>query len=88
MTDRLMKIRSSGLSWRQLDDNIMLLDIATSSYLSITGAGSVIWVALVDGSTVDELVTTVLTEFDVDHATAAADVTAFLADLEARGLLA
>jgi hypothetical protein len=88
MAERLMKIRSSGLSWRQLDDNIMLLDIATSSYLSITGAGSVIWVALVAGSTVDQLVTTVLDEFDVDHATAAADVTAFLADLEARGLLA
>jgi hypothetical protein len=88
MTERLMKIRSSGLSWRQLDDNIMLLDIATSSYLSITGAGSVIWIALVAGSTVNQLVSTVLAEFDVDRATAAADVASFLADLEARGLLA
>ena len=88
MNDQRMKIRTTGLSWRELDGKIMLLDIASSSYLSISGAGSVIWTALVKGATFDELISAVEAEFDVDHDTATTDVREFVDDLVRRGLLA
>ena len=88
MIEQRMRIRSSGLSWRELDGKIMLLDIRSSAYLSISGAGSVIWTALAKGATVDELVDVVTSEFDVTQQTALNHVTEFVDELNAKGLLA
>jgi hypothetical protein len=88
MTSLRLKARTTGLSWRELDDQIVLLDLESSSYLAISGAGTVIWHALIDGSTLDELIEQVCVEFDIDAATARTDVSDFLADLGSRGLLA
>jgi hypothetical protein len=81
-------LRRDGMSWRELNGQIIVLDLNRSSYVSLDGAGSMLWLRLAGGATLDELVATVLEAYDVDDATARADVVAFLDDLRLRGFLA
>jgi hypothetical protein len=86
--DRTLRLRESSLSWRELDANIVVLDLVDSSYLTVSGSGAVIWKLLAQGTTVPEIESALLDEYDVDVATASEDVTSFLADLQSRNLLA
>jgi hypothetical protein len=87
MDSSKLRVRSNDLSWRELDGAVVILDLAASRYLSITGTGAFLWRLLAEGSTVDLLVTAVLEEFDVDAMTARSDVTGFVEDLVGRGLV-
>ena len=83
----LFRLRKNGVSWRELDDQIVVLDLASSKYVTINGAGAVIWEHLVSGASVDDLVSVLVECFDIDHATARADTESFLDDLRQRNLL-
>jgi Coenzyme PQQ synthesis protein D (PqqD) len=63
------------------------LDLRRSRYLAVNQTGKVLWTALADGATRDELVDRLVTAFGIERSRAAADVDAFAADLESRGLL-
>lgn len=76
------------LTWRIVGGSTLVLDVRTSKYLSVSGAGIVIWEMLAEGTTRDQIVARLLDEFDVDADTAAMHVDTFLADLAQRGLLA
>ena len=83
----LLRIRPSDLAWRAVGDSIVILDLRTSSYLSISGSGTIIWAALKDEATQIELVEAVLQQYEVDANTAARDVEEFLNKLDAKGLV-
>ena len=70
-----------------LDDQVVILDLETSLYLTVTGAGAVVWPLLMGGVTLDAMVDAVLEVYDVDPSLARADLEAFLADLGERKLL-
>jgi hypothetical protein len=57
-------------------------------YYGLTGAGARIWELVQTPRTIDEILTAITAEFDVDRQRAAADLDALLADLQARGLVA
>ena len=84
---RRYQVRASGVTWREVGDQIVVLDLDTSRYLSVSGAATEIWPQLLSGATEDELVATLVDAFDVDDAVARADTLSFLDDLQARGLL-
>jgi hypothetical protein len=83
-----LSLRSSGLSWRQLEGQIVVLDAQQSTYFTVTGSGTVIWQLLDGGTTLDAIETALLAEYDIDGATAHADTLAFLTELRSRALLA
>jgi hypothetical protein len=83
-----VRIRGTDLSWRELDETVVVLDLKASRYLSLTGTGAFLWRLLAQGTTVDAMTVAVLDEFDVADATARRDVEAFVADLRREGLLA
>ncbi len=85
--ERTYQLRKAELTWRQVGDAIVILDLSDSSYLSVSGAGRVIWERLDGGATLAELVATVMEVFDVSEALAAADTSLFLESLEERKLL-
>jgi len=85
---QVLRLRVTGLSWRLLDDAIIVLDLDRSRYLSVRGAGVALWPLLERGSSLDELVGVVVERFEIDQDTAAADVGVFIEDLRQRGLLA
>jgi hypothetical protein len=87
-TDQTLLLQGEKMTWRELGEQIVVLDLATSRYLSIGGPGAFIWKRLSKGATLTELVDLVVAEYDIDEATALADTETFLADLRARSLLA
>lgn len=82
-----LRLRHDQLHWLEADGEVVALDERSLLYLNANPAGALLWQALARGSTRDALVRDLMTEFEVDAATASADVDAFLAELDDRGLL-
>lgn len=83
-----MKLRDEGLQWKRLDDQVVVLDLQTSQYLSLNGTGAELWEALAEGADEDALVARLRGEYEVDESTAREDVEEFLGQLTELGLLA
>jgi hypothetical protein len=81
------RLRKERLSWREIGDELVVVDVATTTYLSANASAVLLWRELDRGATHDSLVARLTEEFGIDAGQAAADVDAFLADLETRGLL-
>jgi Coenzyme PQQ synthesis protein D (PqqD) len=83
-----LRLRSDKLQWLETDGQVIALDEESLVYLSANHAGTVLWDELARGTTRESLVERIVESFGIDAAEAARDVDAFLAQLEARGLLA
>lgn len=83
-----LKLRTENLDWKQIDDEIVALDVERAEYLSVDGSGVAIWEALAAGTTREGLIEAVVARYGIELARAAADIDAFIADLAARELLA
>ena len=81
------RLRTDGLAWQQVENEIVCLDLSTSRYLSINPTGAAIWPLLVEGAEVDALESQLVSVFGIEPETAARDVSAFLAALVDRGLV-
>jgi hypothetical protein len=83
-----LRLRDQGLNWRVVEGEVMILDDRGSTYYAATGAAATLWPMLVDGCSGDALVERLCDAFAIDAEIARRDVTAFLTELEAHGLLA
>lgn len=83
----VVRIRSTNVSWREVDAEVIALDLDSSTYFSTNRTGALLWHAMVDGATVGSLVTLLENSFKVPAETARADVNAFLKLVRANGLL-
>ena len=72
------RIRSSELSWREVNGAIIALDLASSSYFSTNASGSLMWKALVGGASPDELQALLLSNYQITPSQATGDVAAFI----------
>jgi Coenzyme PQQ synthesis protein D (PqqD) len=82
-----LKLRADELSWRQVGDEVIVLDLRSNAYLSINQTGTALWEMLVDGSTPATMAERLMSEFSVDEDRARADIEAFVAMLAERDLL-
>ena len=73
---------------RLVGDETVLLDLQSGMYFGLDGVGKRIWESISDGLTLGETAEVIMSEFEVDEATAQSDVIAFVSDLVERGLLA
>jgi hypothetical protein len=83
----MMQLRKENLTWQVAGDDVVVLDLKGSVYLKLNGSGRVLWECLVEPRTEPELAAALVEKFGIDDKRAAADVTAFLADLRGRDLL-
>ena len=81
------RLRASGLTWRTVGDMIIVLDLESSNYLSIGGAGISIWTQLATGATATELAAMLTASYEIENVDAAQDVDTFLARLVERRLV-
>ncbi|MGH3870109.1 MAG: PqqD family protein [Pseudonocardiaceae bacterium] len=86
-SERLLKLREGAVAWQQVDGETIMLDLAASTYLGVNHSGSVLWPALVDGSTREDLVVCLCETYDVSEEKAAVDVDVFLRTCQERGFL-
>jgi hypothetical protein len=82
-----LRLRSDELEWKQIDDEVVVLDGRASNYLSAGGSGVMLWKMLEAGTTLEELTAAVVREYAIDGARARADVEKFVAELSEQGLL-
>jgi Coenzyme PQQ synthesis protein D (PqqD) len=82
-----VKLREDAVAWREVEDEIVALDLASSEYVSVNRSGAVIWPLLVEGTTTAECAGRLVDEYGLDSSDAARDVDQFLEALAARNLL-
>jgi hypothetical protein len=75
------------LIWRTVEDEVIVLDRRTWSYLSINPSGAILWPHVVKGVSRDSLADALAREFDLDAGRALAEVDDFVSKLEEHGLL-
>ena len=83
-----LKLRGSDLHWREVDGEVIALEARGSTYLAANGAGALLWRALADGSTREDLAETLVRAYGIDREQAATDADRFVDSLSAQGLLA
>lgn len=83
-----MQLKRDGISWQEIDGELVILDLARSVYLTTNVPGAFLTKLLEQERTREELVAALAAEFDISEERATADVDAYLDMLEQRGLLA
>jgi hypothetical protein len=87
VTSAAVRLRPGAVEWREVEGDVIAVDVRTSEYLAINETGAVLWRALREGATTDELVEEVVARFDVAPGAARRDVDDFLERLRGRGFL-
>jgi Coenzyme PQQ synthesis protein D (PqqD) len=82
-----MRIRADILEWREVEGEVVALDLRNNTYLAVNSTGAAIWPTLVSGADRQELVRRLTQTFDVSEERAAVDLDAFLAELAEQDLL-
>jgi Coenzyme PQQ synthesis protein D (PqqD) len=82
-----VKLRPDGVHWREIDQEVVAVDVESSTYLSTNGSGAVLWMELVKGTTRDALVERLAQAYLLDAGRASKDVDSFLSELRGQGLL-
>jgi hypothetical protein len=83
----LYKLKSNAVEWREVEGEIVALDLTSQNYLAVNKAGAAMWKLLADGANRDHLVAGILARFDVDETQAESDVDAYLEELRSLDLL-
>lgn len=78
---------SADVIFRELDNEAVLLDLASGRYFGLNAVGTRVWTLVAGGATIDDAVAVIAEEFDAPPAEIAADVTALVDELVSRGLL-
>jgi coenzyme PQQ synthesis protein D (PqqD) len=82
-----LRLRTGELSWREIDGEIVAVDVASSVYLSANSSGALLWQMLAAGTTRGALAAQLVDTFGIARERADADVAAFLDNLSVRNLL-
>jgi Coenzyme PQQ synthesis protein D (PqqD) len=83
-----MRLRSEGLSWREIDGEAVLLDLRSSTYFRTNRSGTLLLKALVDGDRDrDDLIARLRDSYGLTTDQAEHDVDSFVTRLRDRGLL-
>ena len=85
--DPILRLDESTISWRETDDGIVVLNLATSRYLTVNDTGKALWELLLRGATRAQLTARLVETFDIDGDVARIDVGDFLDQLAATGVL-
>lgn len=83
-----MYLRSDSIAWNAVGDNVVVLDLTSSTYFSTNATGGMLWQLLASGTNRADLVNALVERFVVDQQTAERDVDAFLTELDRAQLLA
>lgn len=81
------RLRSDELVWSKVGDDVVILELASSTYFTVRGSGTAIIERLAEGATEDSLVEHVTSCFEVEEETAKADVSRFLKELADKNML-
>ena len=82
-----MKLRGDDITWREIDGDLVILDLRSSTYLTANASGSVLMRQLTEEQTLPQLVQALVDAFGIPAPRAQQDVQMFIDELSERGLL-
>jgi hypothetical protein len=82
-----MKLRADDITWREIDGDLVILDLRSSTYLTANASATVLMRELTENRTLQQLVQSLVDAFDLPEGRAGQDVATFVDDLLQRGLL-
>ncbi|MBO1751977.1 PqqD family protein [Actinotalea sp. BY-33] len=83
-----MKLRTEDVTWQEIDGELVILDLAQSSYLTTNKTGAYLANLLLEEQTEESLTAALAAEYELSTESAATDVRAFLEQLREQALLA
>jgi hypothetical protein len=83
-----LRLRTEGLEWRSVEGEVIAIDVPQARYLGANRSASLLWTTLERGATERELAELLVDQYAIDRPVAERDVAEFVADLEAKRLLA
>jgi hypothetical protein len=86
--DGAPRLRVDEVVWREVGEDLVVLELGSSTYLTLNGSAKQLWIGLADGGGVPELVARLVDVYGISEDQAATDTGAFLAALAERKLLA
>lgn len=72
---------------KQLDDEMVILDLATETYFGLNDMGTAIWRSLTAGNSIEQAYELLLAEYDVEPETLHNDLQTLLQQLIEQGLV-
>lgn len=87
MSADVYRLREAAVRWREIGDEIVAVDLGSSTYITTNASGLYLWRRLVDGASDEDLVGELVLRFGIEEERAAADVERFLSELRGRDLL-
>lgn len=82
-----MRLRVDDLTWREIDGELVVLDLRSSTYFTTNVAATFLMQQLVEDRCDAELVKALASRFEISRDDAERDVRSFVGDLDRRGLL-
>ncbi|MFI2103218.1 PqqD family protein [Isoptericola sp. NPDC019693] len=82
-----MRLRENGVTWQEIDGELVILDLVSSTYLTTNGSGAFTAKLLQEDRTPDDLADALVAEYGIPADVAQRDAGAFVDALRDRGLL-
>jgi hypothetical protein len=82
-----LRLRLNQLEWREVDGEVVALDLRTSRYLAVNRSGARLWNTLAAGATRDQLSTLLVETYGLPRTQAEDETDAFLEMLAGEDLL-
>lgn len=84
---RRLKLKDRDLEWVSSSQETVILDDASEQYFATNSAGSVLWEALKDGATAEDLSDLLVQTFEIGLSQAESDVESFITQLDELDML-
>lgn len=82
-----LQLAGAGVEWREVDGEVIALERERAEYLGVNRSGTLLWRALEAGADQSQLADLLVRSYGVSAEAARADVSSFVGQLRARGLL-
>jgi hypothetical protein len=82
-----MKLRVDDVTWREIDGDLVVLDLRSSKYLTANASAAVLMKELTEERTEVELVRALVVAFEISPLEAEQGVRTLIDELDSRGLL-
>lgn len=91
MTDdagRRLQLKVDDVVWREVEDGFVILELSTSTYVTLNASAKYLWETLASGTTLDELVLSMVSRYSISPEQARSDIESFISTLDERDLIA
>ena len=82
-----MRLRTESVEWREIEGEVVVLDLRSSTYLKVGGSGAELWPVLAEGATAEDLAARLVDAYGIEPDQARRDVDAFVDQVREQGLL-